>query len=78
MKAIEFDTRLQGNQIQLPPGHDLSDGQTVRIIILTPDESDSVVDDASAARWSQTAGAWNGAELVREDQGDQPERDELK
>jgi len=77
MKAIEFDTRLQGNQIQLPPGHDLHDGQSVRIIVLTADDANHDVEPPSND-WRQTAGAWNGPALVREDQGDHPERDELK
>ena len=76
MKAIAFDTQLRGNHIELPAEHDLPDGQAVRIIVLTPGQADSVMNDASAARWSQTAGAWNGAALVREDQGDYPVRHE--
>ena len=92
MKAIEFNSRVKNGAISIPTEFGLVDGREIRVLILTnepdgdlsPDAKEDTEFWAKTAGTSQdqtnvlntTAGSWAG-ELIREPQGEYPERLEL-
>ena len=70
MKSIEFTTNLHGGRIVVPSQFELRDGQTVRVTLWV---QDAVIQASQSDALKATAGSWEG-ELVREPQGDYPNR----
>ena len=70
MKSIEFTTNLHGGRIGVPSQFELRDGQTVRVTLLV---QEAVIQASQTDALEATAGSWGG-ELVREPQGDYPNR----
>ena len=91
MKAIEFNSRVENGAISIPTEFGLVDGRVIRVLILTNEPDGDLTADAkdtafwakTASSWqsqadvlNSTAGSWNG-ELLREPQGEYPERLDL-
>jgi len=70
MKSIEFTTNLHGGRIVVPSQFELRDGQTVRVTLLV---QEAVIQASQTDALKATAGSWEG-ELVREPEGDYPDR----
>lgn len=80
MKAIEFNSQLEHGQIAVPKTLHLAEGQPVRVLILLDEGTDTKGAQQADAKsvWVRTAGAWQGEQLVREQQGEYEQRLELK
>ncbi|MEI7460415.1 MAG: hypothetical protein WCK15_13475 [Pirellula sp.] len=91
MKAIEFNSRVENGAISIPTEFGLVDGRVIRVLILTNEpDGDLTADAKDTAFWAKTAGSsqdqtnvlnttagrWAG-ELIREPQGEYPERLDL-
>jgi hypothetical protein len=71
MQAIEFNSRVEDGHIAVPETVHLVEGQSVRVLILLDETAaikDAVESDAKSV-WARTSGAWQGAPLVRESEG---------
>lgn len=80
MQAIEFKSRLEHGQITVPAAFHLAEGQPVRVLILLdePTGKNETNETAVESIWERTAGAWQGAPLVREPQGEYEPRLDLE
>ena len=80
MKIIEFRSQVRDGKISVPGSAGLKEGQLVRVVVYADDAASVSAADTIAREefWKRTEGSWQGEPLVREDQGDYPDRLELE
>lgn len=80
MQAIEFESQLEHGRITVPTAFHLAEGQVVRVLILLDERGAGEEAKRSKNKniLERTTGAWQGAPLVRESQGEYEQRLELE